>query len=173
MLWQAVNSQWVCCLCGAEDVLKLIGLQPSTKFTFGAGASFVRLAMAITSKDKDAFFAAVCELGTKLGVREAGAFVGLVSGDPAYIPQVSELATRMGLPARLAQALVGVATGSVAYMDVGADVLAKKLHLGSVSTVKSLALIVRGKADMQALSAVASRLGINEGIVNLVIGAGS
>ena len=111
--------------------------------------------------------------GTKLGVREAGAFAGLLSGDPKYIPHVAELAMRMGVPSRLAQAFVGVATGSVKYLDVGADVLASKLQLGSSSMVKALALIVRGKADMESLAAVAHELDIPLPVVRLIIASGT
>ena len=47
----------------SEDWLASLDLAPPTAFAFGAGASFLRLAMAFVSEDKPAFFSAVCELG--------------------------------------------------------------------------------------------------------------
>lgn len=111
--------------------------------------------------------------GTKLGVRQAGAFAGIVSGDPLFIPQVSELARALGVPAALAQGLVGVATGSEAYLDVGADVLANKLGLGSAGTLKALALIVRGNVNQRAIHGVTSRLGVAHVAADIIVGSGT
>lgn len=96
-----------------ESTLDAMDLKThAADITPGAHASYFRVLISHVAGDDKNFRKALAQLGTQMGIREVNALVGVMFGEYRHVVPVMELATAAGIPALLAQGLVGIATGS-------------------------------------------------------------
>lgn len=147
-------------------------LVSSRRYSPGLHTDYMRLLVANKSGHRADFEEALYDVGMKMGIRETRALLGIVLGDARYVDDIVEFAATAGVPSKIALGLVGVASGSVPLLELGAPVLARKLGLVNGQILTALTMTSLGHADATALAPLASALGMNLSLMLGVVSSG-
>lgn len=136
----------------------------------GTFSMYFMLLVSAVSGDARAQQLAALRLGTKLGIKETAALIGVSTGALKYAPRIRALAVQLNLKPKLAQGLVGLATGTQAMLALGASTLAHAFGFQDENLMSALVRVMHSDlSDLSALAPLAASLDVPASVLTGVL----